>query len=121
MHPSRRVSESISFRSFDLTHGLPNSIFPLIVQLASEVVIRVRQRSKQAFAWLSTIQDILKSGSKIPLDDAKKILDEGDQLNLACQELKTLRGALCFGVFVTVFSLNVNGTNRFICFITYNI
>ncbi|KAL3801540.1 hypothetical protein HJC23_000978 [Cyclotella cryptica] len=62
--------------------------------LASEVVIRVRQRTKDSLAWLKTVQDIMNSGNKISMEDAKKIIDKGEKLNLTCHELKTLRSAL---------------------------
>lgn len=62
--------------------------------VASEVVIRVRQSAEDARAWLKNIQGMMHPGNKIAMDDAKTIIDEGDKLNVTCQELKTLRGAL---------------------------
>lgn len=37
---------------------------------------------------------MLGSGHKIPIDEAKTVIDEGEKLNIVCQELKTLRGAM---------------------------
>lgn len=65
-----------------------------VVFSASEVVIRVRERTKDSLAWLNTVQGFMKSGNKISMEDAKRIIDTGEKLNLTCNELKTLRSAL---------------------------
>ena len=66
----------------------------LRILTASEVVNRVRQTTKDALVWLRSAQDMMKPESKISMENAKKMIDEGDKLNITCQELKTLKSAL---------------------------
>ena len=49
---------------------------------------------KESFAWLTAAREIITSGKKISLEEAKEITDEGEKLNISCQEYKTLRNAL---------------------------
>ncbi len=61
---------------------------------ASEIVLRVRKRAKEAIEWVETVADILKTSQKIPLEEAKVMVDAGKKLNINCQEYKTLSAAL---------------------------
>jgi hypothetical protein len=66
----------------------------VLASAALDIVIRVKKRAKDAVAWLANIVDIVKSGRKIPIDEAKSVTDEGEQLNITCPEYKILRAAL---------------------------
>ena len=61
---------------------------------ALDIVLRVKKRAKDATAWLTNVVDIVNSGRKIPMNEAKVITDEGEKLNISCPEYKTLRAAL---------------------------
>jgi len=61
---------------------------------SSEIVLRVRKRAKEATAWVATVAEILKTGQKVPLDEAKVMSDTGEKLNISCPEFKELRAAL---------------------------
>jgi len=60
----------------------------------SDVVSRVRKRANDAQAWHKVAKELLDSGEKIPIEDAKHITTAGDKLNITCEEYKTLRTAL---------------------------
>lgn len=68
--------------------------FPLVLVTASDIVLRVKERTKDATSWVATVADIIKSGRKVPLDEAKEMTDAGERLNISCPEFKTLRLAL---------------------------
>ncbi|KAL7542987.1 hypothetical protein ACHAXR_013288 [Thalassiosira sp. AJA248-18] len=61
---------------------------------SSEIVLRVRKRAKDSFAWVASVAEIIKAGKKIPLDEAKVTTNDGEKLNITCPEYKTLRAAL---------------------------
>ncbi len=68
--------------------------FSFVLVTASEIVLRVKERTKDATSWLATVSDIIKTGQKVPLDQAKELTDAGERLNIICPEFKTLRMAL---------------------------
>lgn len=61
---------------------------------SSDVVSRVRKRANDAQEWLKVAKELIDSGEKIPIEDAKHITNAGDKLNITCDEYKTLRSAL---------------------------
>lgn len=50
--------------------------------------------AKDSFALVSSLSEILKTGQKIPVGEAKVMVDAGEKLNITCPEYKTLRNAL---------------------------
>ena len=62
--------------------------------VASEIVLRVRKRAKESIDWVSSAAGIIRTGTKIPLDEAKVMIEIADKLNITCPEYKTLRAAL---------------------------
>ena len=62
--------------------------------IASEIVTRVQKRAKEANDWVANVAKILKTGKKIPVDEAKAMASEGDKLNISCSEYKTLKAAV---------------------------
>lgn len=60
---------------------------------SSEIVLRVQKRAKEATEWVATLANIIKTGKKIPFDEAKVMSGTGDKLNITCPEYKTLRAA----------------------------
>ena len=68
--------------------------FSIVLVTASEIVLRVKERTKEATSWVATVADIIKTGQKVPLDQAKELTDAGERLNIICPEFKTLRLAL---------------------------
>jgi len=61
---------------------------------SSEVVLRVKKRAEEATAWAAAAEEIIKTGKRISMEEAKEITDKADKLNITCQEYKTLRNAL---------------------------
>lgn len=61
---------------------------------SSDVVSRVRKRANDAQQWLKVAKELIDSGERIPIEDAKHITNAGDKLNITCDEYKTLRSAL---------------------------
>ena len=61
---------------------------------SSDVVTRVRKRASDAQEWLKVAKELLDSGEKIPIGDAKDVTSAGDKLNITCEEYKTIRNAL---------------------------
>jgi len=68
--------------------------FLFVLVTASEIVLRVKERTIEATSWVATVADIIKTGQKVPLDQAKELTDAGERLNIICPEFKTLRLAL---------------------------
>ena len=60
----------------------------------SDVVSRVRKRANDAQEWLKVAKELLHSGEKIPIEDAKHVISAADKLNISCAEYKTIRTAL---------------------------
>ena len=48
----------------------------------------------KANAWAEEAEALINSSEVITLDKAKEIIDKGDELNIVCQEYRTLRNAL---------------------------
>ena len=48
----------------------------------------------KANAWAEEAEALITSSEVITLDKAKEIIDKGDELNIVCQEYRTLRNAL---------------------------
>lgn len=68
--------------------------FLFVLVTASEIVLCVKERTIEATSWVATVADIIKTGQKVPLDQAKELTDAGERLNIICPEFKTLRLAL---------------------------
>ena len=62
--------------------------------IASEIVIREQKGAKEANEWVANVAKILKTGKKIPVDEAKAMASAGDKLNITCSEYKTLKAAV---------------------------
>ncbi|EJK67154.1 hypothetical protein THAOC_11852, partial [Thalassiosira oceanica] len=60
---------------------------------SSEIVIRVRNKTRDANAWVRSVQGIT-SGKKFPYETARIRANEGDRLNITCPEYKTLGAAV---------------------------
>lgn len=88
------VSEHFLSLTFPLSLQLTKVFSPFSFLIASEIVLRVRKRAEEAIAWYENITEIIKTGQKIPLDEAKVLTDAGEKLNISCPEHKLLRAAL---------------------------
>jgi PLU-1-like protein/PHD-finger len=55
---------------------------------------KVQRLEERALQWTESVGQQLSSGEKIPLQDAKVLLDEGDKLGVLSAELKALRSAV---------------------------
>lgn len=55
---------------------------------------KVQRLEVKAVHWKESVSQLLESGDKIPLQDAKALLDEGEKLGVISGELKTLRSAV---------------------------
>ena len=78
-----------------LSPKLTITLFAFVhVLIASEIVIRVQERAKEANEWVANVAKILKTGKKIPVDEAKAMASAGDKLNITCSEYKTLKAAV---------------------------
>ena len=63
----------------------------------SDVVQKVRQVAQRANKWKEAAAALLDSDEKPMMKEAKEMLEEGDKLNLICDELKMLRNAVRSG------------------------
>lgn len=59
-----------------------------------DVIVKVRKITAEGMSWLKTARSALASTTRMSLQDAKTLLDKGDELMFSCDELKTLRNGL---------------------------
>ncbi|KAL7558921.1 hypothetical protein ACA910_015498 [Epithemia clementina (nom. ined.)] len=59
-----------------------------------DVVLRVQGLAQKCEAWISMSSTALNSEDKLPLHEAKVMLEEGNRLGIVCNELRTLRSGV---------------------------
>uniref|UniRef100_A0A6U6EVL1 PHD-type domain-containing protein n=1 Tax=Odontella aurita TaxID=265563 RepID=A0A6U6EVL1_9STRA len=66
----------------------------LVYPKGAETVKRVQTLLHDANAWIKSTGDIVNSGQKISLEDAKCRVSKGEGLSISCPEFRNLRNAL---------------------------
>jgi len=64
-----------------------------VIDSGTETVRNFRTRASSAVKWASSVRQRINSGTSIPIEDAKNMVTEAENLNINCQELRTLRNA----------------------------